>query len=301
MRSKWAAVVEALGQALSSNESRIGYGLLLFPNSEVASKLFCQVGQGVSVGVQPAMYAVPAINDLLAKSMPEGEAPMAAALARALEYFTVGEGVALMGTKSVMLVTDSGPNCNASLNCGSATCTIDIELAASEGRSSYGNCDPEFVTQGDGVSARTYCLDDEAVLGQVKALRSAGITLSVLALPGTESYSDLFDEFAMAGGVPLRSRAHWYYAATNQSELVDVIREVGSCLVPLNEPPPSLHHIAVGLDCVGVPQNTFGELNWRYVPENNSIIIEGPQCDALRAGAFTRIDVQCSCYSDPLF
>src|SRR6185369_9103602 len=84
-------------------------------------------GAAVVVPVQAGTKAAPLILAALDANPPEGGTPTAAALARALAYYTTGAGKTLKGEKYVLLATDGGPNCNADLTCAAATCTVNLD------------------------------------------------------------------------------------------------------------------------------------------------------------------------------
>jgi len=133
------------------------------------------------------------ILEELGNTAPSGGTPTAAALTRALEYFTTGEGASLAGEKYVLLATDGGPNCNEDLTCAAATCTLNIEDKCPPNT----NCCDAAV---DPVGP-TKCLDEDASVAAVAALAAEGIKTFVVGIPGTEAYADTLDLLAAESGV----------------------------------------------------------------------------------------------------
>jgi hypothetical protein len=290
---------EALDAALSSAPTSVRFGLLAYPDARGSTipldcdgEICCSVPEGggaIHVAVGPR--SVEAIGSALAQTSPGGGTPTAAALARALDYFTLGEGRDLDGDRYVLLATDGGPNCNADLSCDASACTPNLDGAA--------QCADVNCCEGAGQ----FCLDDEAVIGAIEELSAAGIFTFVVGIPGTENYTPSLDAFARAGGVPQVGADHDYYAvsaASGVSGLTGVLKSittelVRSCEIALTTAPeqPSLVNVAV--DCQVLPKE--GESGWEYDnPEApTSLIIRGPACDDIKAFGARRVDVVYGC------
>ncbi len=297
---KWAAMKQALGSALSTAPATLNVGLLLYPYSTMnkiplycEGDLCCEVpdaSDAIRVGVG-SDQGTP-IEQALSDASPGGGTPTAAALARALDYFTTGDGLLLEGDKYVLLATDGGPNCNYDLTCSADTCTPNLD---GEDQCQAGNCC-------DG--AGEYCVDDEGVTGQIDALRAAGIATFVVGIPGTEDYTDYLDAFARAGGVPQQGSDHDYFAvsaASGVSGLTDVLRNittelVRSCEIALGEPPAQLSLVNVAIDCE-VLHKEGDESGWDFDDSAapTSVIIHGPACDDLKANGARRVNVVYGC------
>jgi hypothetical protein len=296
---KWSAMKEALDAAVSSAPPSVRFGLLLYPESIVHTipldcdgDVCCAVpesGDAVLVGVAPG--SANAIGNALVGASPGGGTPTAAALARALEYFTVGDGRDLDGERYVLLATDGGPNCNAALSCDAGACTPNLDGVA---QCAGANC-----CEGAGE----FCLDDAGVTGQIDALRDAGIATFVVGIPGTEGYAGYLDAFARAGGVPRIGADHDYFAvsaASGVTGLTGVLRGITtellrSCEVALTEPPARPGLVNVAVDCTVVPKD--GESGWDFDNPDapTSLVLRGPACDELKARGARRIDVVYGC------
>jgi hypothetical protein len=299
--NKWEAIKEALGTAVANAPPTVATGLVLYPFRTTADiplecegTTCCAVPEpdtAVLVGVAPNNAA--RIDDTLDSTSPGGGTPTAAALERALQYFTEGEGLLLDGEKYVLLATDGGPNCNYDITCDAETCTPNLDGAP---QCAAGNCC-------DG--AGEYCVDDQGVTAQIEALQAAGIRTFVVGIPGTEEYADYLDAFARAGGVPNQGGTRDYFAvsgALGVTGLTDVLTNittalVTSCEIALSEPPAMLSLVNVAIDCEVLHKEGDDGSGWEFDDPNTptSVIVHGPACDDLKANGARRIDVVYGC------
>jgi len=299
--NKWEAIKAALGAAISEAPPTVSTGLVLYPFSatssiplECESDVCCEVAEGsAAVRVGIAGDSGPLITQALFETSPGGGTPTAAALSRAHQYFTEGEGVNLVGDRYVLLATDGGPNCNAFLTCEADTCTPNLDGVP---QCADGNCC-------DG--AGEYCVDDQSVTAEIEKLRVAGIPTFVVGIPGTEDYADYLDAFALAGGVPQQGGDRDYFAVsaargvTGLTEVLSTITTnlVRSCEVLLPTPPPNTGRVNVAIDCqVLRPMEDDGS-GWMFddVANPTSVTVFGPACDRLRSSGARRIDVVYEC------
>jgi hypothetical protein len=299
--SKWEAMKEALGAAVANAPATVATGLLLYPYRGVTDiPLECEgmtccavpsAESAVLVGV--AASNASRIDDVLDSTSPGGGTPTAAALERALAYYTEGEGLLLAGEKYVLLATDGGPNCNYELTCDADTCTPNLDGVP---QCADGNC-----CEGAGE----YCVDDEGVTAQIDALSAAGIRTFVVGIPGTEEYADYLDGFARAGGVPAQVGTRDYFAvsgALGVGGLTDVLTSittalVTSCEIALSEPPAQLSLVNLAIDCQVLPQEGADGSGWEFDDTNapTSVVVHGPACDDLKANGARRVDVVYGC------
>jgi hypothetical protein len=304
-KSKWAGALDALRTSLNPNDTLVSYGLMVYPYASPVDATLCELSEGsaaVNVKVGPAVETVTQIGEFLATTTPGGGTPTRSALAAAYDYYTKGDGMALEGSKYVLLVTDGGPNCpeiNENTKCGPETCTANLDHQGSCG-SGIPNCCDEANKTPTGPDPRALCLDDQGVVGQLGALKAKGINTFVVGIPGSEAYAGYLDTFANEGGVPVQEKTHTYYEVTGESGLKEAFTAittslVRSCHVPLVDKPQDKNAINVAIDCVALPKTSAAQENWLYDEAAQEIVIEGAQCERIQAVGVERIDVINGC------
>jgi hypothetical protein len=305
-KSKWTGAQDSLKDALDASDALISYGLLMFPQVDAT---VCELADGqaaVNVPVGPAADTVPQILDTMAATTPNGGTPTAAALKSALAYYTVGDGVGLVGQKYILLVTDGGPNCalqRPDPPCGPDTCTANLDHSPSACGVTVSNCcDPSLSSTG-GNDRLALCVDDTGVVEQLQALAENGIKTFVVGIPGTEVYSNYLSTFAQEGGVPVTVDGKKpYYEVTGESGLTEAFKTittslVRSCTVPLQAAPMDLGNINVAVDCNPVPQKSGDVVNWHYDADQQAIVFDAnnPQCKRIETSGVKRVDVVLGC------
>jgi len=297
---KWDALKAALEPALSAVEDEMSFGLLLYPfgaQAEIPLDCFegcCEVpmgGAAIQVGIEPGASSVAKVMDALNASGPGGGTPTAAALDAALAYFTTGDGQSLKGDRFVLLATDGGPNCGPSeTTCAADHCTPNLDGLCP---AAQGNC-----CVGEG----SYCLDDTTVVQKIRALAEAGVPTFVIGIPGTESYAEYLNAFAMAGGVPNPSTPPDYYAVSAEGGVDELTRTfsditthlVRSCEVELGPSAPQKKLVNVAVDCAVVP---FAEgAGWDISADApTKLVLAGDTCKQVEREGARRIDVVYGC------
>jgi len=298
--SKWTGMQQALATALANVQNDINFGMILFPSADAANApkndllKACEVETGamaVDVPILSGASAVTAVKGALTGTMPAGGTPTSQALKAAYDYFTSGDGLTKAGDKYVLLATDGGPNCNSNNTCDNqpdrCTCVIDSAAAAS-------------CCNGKG----SLCLDDDAVLLQIKALANKGIPTFVVGVPGTEAYSTYLDKFAEAGGKvnpdPTSLTKYYKVDATGGVQgLVDVFSTittqlVRNCDIQLKQNPEVIDKVNVAIDCNVIPQSAD---SWVIdtSTDPNTLLLKGKTCENIQAAGAKRVDVVYGC------
>jgi len=305
---KWTALKTALAQALDPVKGGIAFGLELYPMSSdpknpilpTCKANCCDMQTGsVDIGVTLGTITLPKILETLAATTPAGGTPTAVALNNALGYFTAGPGKDLPGEKYVLLATDGAPNCNGTAPCDAAHCTLNIDK----------NCPGATGTNCcDNPGMQTACVDDAATIGQIDALKAAGVSTFVIGIPGTELYATFLDAFAEAGGVPMTSvvdgAAGTKYFAVSASggvaALTDVFKSittllVKSCDLQLATEPPRVDLLNVKVNGQFVAQ--AGPDGWDVDQTTTppTIRIKGATCADIQTNGAQSVEVIYGC------
>jgi hypothetical protein len=306
--SKWEAMRSALNTALTKARLTINFGLDLFPRADVASgctgEACCQtsaVGEPLTVPVGPGSDTVPAILSTLDATTPAGGTPMAAALSRALNYYTAGDGSGLIGDKYVLLVTDGGPNCDTAA------------VSACEGDKCTRNLDPDPTCNTSlnccsTAALAVNCLDDVSVNTQIQALATAGIKTIVVGIPGSDPYVQYLNLFAQSGQKPNPdpNATTAYYAVAESAGatgLADTLHAitidlVKSCVITYTTPPQDTEQVTVLVNCNPVPRDPTdgGDGSyWTLDTAAKTITLGGPTCDTILNEGVNRVDYIFGC------
>jgi hypothetical protein len=306
--SKWEAMNNALTTALNKARLTINFGLDLFPRADVASACTgdtcCAtpaLGDPLTVPVGPGADTVPTILNTLASTTPGGGTPMAAALSRALNYYTAGDGAGLAGDKYVLLVTDGGPNCDTAAvpSCEATACTRNLDPDP--------NCNLNTNCCSTAALA-VNCLDDGSVNTQIQALALAGIKTIVVGIPGSDPYVQYLNLFAQSGEKPnpAANATTAYYAvaeSAGSTGLADTLHAitidlVKSCVITYTTPPQDPEQVTVLVNCNPVPRDPTdgGDGSyWTLDQAAKTITLGGPTCNTILNQGVNRVDYIFGC------
>ena len=284
----WVAMTTGLAAALDRPLENVELAMLGYP-----SGMSNGCGEGCCY-LLPADSAVrgpigpdsaPRIVEVLLSSRPEGEAPMAAALATARQYLTEVD-VPAQGDTFVVLVAGGGPDCGDPGACGAERCVPNLEARCSAG----GNC------CADGP---TWCLDDQAVSAQIRALAGAGIATVVVGLPGAGDFATAFDDFARAGGRPNPTTGGAYYTGVTAADIETTMAAIFGGLgarceaaLPIRLASPDLAHVAAGCEVVSA-----ADVRSDSTTAATRVVLEGNVCGALAQAASPSVNVLYDCSS----
>lgn len=295
---KWTALRGALASTFDQIGDQVSFGLDLYPYTGTSGEALaetCQMpaGDAVVVPIQPGSDAGAAILTALDDNPPEGDTPTAAALGRALAYYTTGAGKGLKGDKYVLLATDGGPNCNAAASCDAATCTVNMD----------GKCPLAPKSCCDVTGGAESCLDEDSSVAGVAALAKAGIKTIVVGIPGTEAYADTLDALAAESGVENPDAPPGYFAVRADKGVAGLTTTlqrvtaglVKSCRLLLEEAPPVLDDVYVVIDGVEIERGTPD--GWVYDEDVSppAVVIQGSTCDRLETQGAEYINITYGC------
>jgi hypothetical protein len=302
--SRWNAMKMALAAALDKVKGTIGFGLEFFPNSADATQA-CELPAGdgaIVLPIGPGTTTVPAIVGAFDTNQPAGGTPTAAALARAYDYFTTGAGKSLTGDRFVLLATDGGPNCNPSLTCATATCTLNLD-------DPQRTCGPRLP---DGTAANccdakipngpSNCLDDATTVAQIGRLAAAKVKTFVVGIAGTEAYAKSLDQFAVAGAVTNPNAPPSYFAVTEAGGVAGLTavfsaittRLITTCRLQLQSVPPDNDQLNVSVDGTLVPAGADGwRLDTSTMPP--TVVLEGATCAKVQMNGASSVQIVYGC------
>lgn len=299
--SKYENARIALSHVLKAIGHRVNYGAAIFPGLDGATG--CEAGDQlmkVAPG-DPPSYARddktgPRLRDLLSRltiAGVDGGTPVAATLNAMLPVLAE-----LSGETYVVLVTDGAPNCNRELECGPSGCIPNIEglslggIACNDG---YNCCEPSSQLP----TANLSCVDDDASVAAVAALRDAGISTFVVGMPGSEPYVELLNAMAETGGTA-RDGALKYYPVDDTVELEESLKAIAAsvaitCEIPLDYEAPDPDYVNVYFDGALVEYDPSNGWEWA---ESGHVLIRGEACDQLSAGDVLEVQVLAGCKTE---
>jgi hypothetical protein len=286
----WTALTTGLAAALDRPWANVEFALLGYPSgmSSGCGEACCYMLPASSAVRGPfGPENAARIVEVLLSDQPEGEAPVAAALATAKQYLTEVD-VPDRGDAFVVLVAGGGPDCGDASACEAARCVPNIE----------GRCPISGSCCADAPSG---CLDDQAVRAQIDALATAGVATVVVGLPGAASFASAFDEFARAGGRPDPTTGGAYRAGVTGAEVEATMTAIfgglgARCEAALPGPPPpaDLAHVAAGCQIA-----SGSELHPDTTGAATRVVLEGEVCAALASAAPPRVNVLTGCAAPP--
>jgi hypothetical protein len=275
--SRWQVLTSSLKAALPPVDMTMQIGALMFPSTN---------GGGMTCNVPGAPDLLPGLGHtgpllaLMTKTQPGGSTPTADALDVAAKALL---GVRAASTaRALVLATDGGPNCNASLDPKTCTC-LD--------------------TRGCG-SRSTNCLDDKRTVSRITSSFLEGLPTYVIGIQNQNETQNnaVLDEMADAGGRP-KTGAHHFYAATSEPELdaalVAIRDQLGACTYLTTSVPDPSGTIIVLIDGVPVTFDASGMTGWHWADRSNGeIVFSGDTCAKIAASPNPRVEVNVTCGSD---
>ena len=298
--SKWSGLRAALNAALDATQGKVAFGLDFFPSSGDASVPLANVcalpaSGAPAIGIAASASNLLAIKEQLSKNTPAGATPTAAALRRALNYYTEGAGAQLAGEHYVLLATDGGPNCDDSLSCAASACTVNMDGSCPANTNC---CDPKLDPAGPGK-----CLDDAGTTAVVKELAAVGVKTFVVGIPGTEAYGSTLDTLAIAGGEQNPDAPPNYFsvsASGGVKALSQVLTNITtglitSCSLVLQEEPPDINQINVVVDGQTILEGSAD--GWALDRTTNppTIELKGTTCETVRTSGAQKLSITFGC------
>ena len=274
--SRWTLLNDALRVALPRYDSALDMGLLVFPvNGTVGD--FC--GSAIpGPQLAPRSSNAGTILAMMSSTLPGGRTPTAVALDTARRYFTAQPASGRV--RAVVLATDGAPNCNASLNGETCSCT---DGSGSSGPTGACATEPRL------------CLDDARTVTAVTSLASDGIPTYVIGLDGDPdpALTRVLTTLATAGGRPNPldpTRA--FYSVQRGDDITAAFdriqRSIVGCALTLASPVPSDRDVTVTLDGAVIAHDPTRSDGWEWSDDaHRSISLNGPTCASAQMGTHT--------------
>jgi hypothetical protein len=287
---RWEPSVSAVRRVTSELQTRIHFGLAMFPDPAVkdaatavtslfdcfaqpdpqacldmvtamASSSVCAPG-AVVVPVGP-MNAMP-IGQALDNTRPTGGTPTSATLERLLTSFAAaapaGPDGAPVHAKYVLLVTDGQPTCPA------------------------------------GAGQETTPADIEASNKAIEALLAREVKTYVIGYDttgaGNEMLASVLDGFAQRGGTGDKQHRSVEDETSLLTELQRITGQIVGCSFTLDKPPSRADFVLVRLD--GKQINLNDADGWRLVGDR-TIELTGASCNTFRGGGSHILDAEVQC------
>lgn len=281
---KWDTVRAVVAQVVRALGPRVNPGVSVFPGATDA----CDRGLEL-VPISPGDQltgggdgpTTRAIVSALGRLGAAGGTPTRGALEAARASLARAKGKSF-----VVLATDGAPNC-VTTTCPASQCLLNIDRLSGCAPGGPSCCD---------VAGTTACLDGDGAETAVRALASSGVDTYVVGVPGSETYADVLDRLAIAGGRP-RSATPAYYRvdSTSQADLASALKKVtaqiaATCEFELEAPaPPDL--VNVFLDGALVPRSDVD--GWRI--DGATVTLVGATCAAVKAGDKVQVQITTGC------
>jgi len=194
----------------------------------------------------------------------------------------------LSGETYVVIATDGGPNCNEGAGCTASGCMLNIEH--------HPACDPSVNCCAPGqVGGPTHCVDQAATVVAIDKLASAGIHVITVGIPGSETYADVLDAMAVAGGLP-RPDSPKYYRVDQLEEVGPVLAEIAkvavTCEFTLIDPPKEEGFTNVYMDGQVLTYNVPD--GWIWKPPS-TVRLLGSACDRVQSGQVANVQIVSGC------
>jgi hypothetical protein len=181
------------------------------------------------------------------------------------------------GENVVLLVTDGAPNCNGRLDPNTCRCTAPYPEECLEWSDPYN------------------CLDDEAAVNAVRALRTGGIRTFVIGYD-TGRFADVMDRMAAEGGTGHTT----HFPVSSGAALEGALRDIGGSVVPcryeLDRAPGDVRFVRVLVDGATLDHTSvWGDGGGWALEGDRTVVLLGESCASVQDGAAHTVEVIVEC------
>jgi hypothetical protein len=283
--NKWTTVRNVVSQLITELGSNARFGAAMFPQPAADS---CDPGVEV-LPLQLGDSTGKLANALLQATgaTPNGGTPTAQTLTNLLP-----ELAGFPGSTFVILATDGGANCDPNISCSLDDCTLNIDATDMMCSPSTppNCCDPS-------IGGGTGCLDTQATVAAVSALKAAKVPTYVIGIEGSAPYEAMLDQLAQAGGTARETEPLYYRVdSTDASALEMVLAQVAAkitatCQVTLSTAPSDLTTLVVQEGGISISQDP--DNGWTVA--GTTLTLHGTSCEELLAGMALGLTVTDGC------
>ena len=276
--SRWSILTDALSSTLPPVDASMAIGALLYPSqNDLVGHMTCAVA-GVP-DLLPAKGNVGPLLLLMSQTMPGGATPTADAIQVAAGALI---GVRAASTaRALVLATDGGPNCNLALD--SSVCRCANATQSCQGKPNM-------------------CLDDARTVKEIADIEATGLPTYVIGIQdeGDDSFTDVLNAMADAGGRAKADGVLHYYAARSAVELNEALSairdQVGACTFLTTSVPDTKGTIVMRLNGAIVPYDAAGLEGWTWANKSNGeVALRGAVCAAAAASAAATLTAVVTC------
>lgn len=278
--SRWELLRDALAATLPLFQLRLDVGALFYPTFVQADRgAYCAFEQAPRLDVSPATGSAAEVLSLFASTGPRGGTPTFAAMSSAYAWFT--RHVSRARSRSLVLATDGGPNCNPGIDPTRCVCVGGAGPA----------CRPQIT--GD----TTQCLDDERTVRLLRDIATSPAlpipTYVVGIAPDVEpALSTTLTAMAIAGGRPkvLPDGTRTFYSVRQAGDLSTALTQIQQaitrCAFVTPSQPDSVDGLGLSIDGVVLPRDPSRLDGWDWTDRAyGEVTLFGPACERLTSAS----------------
>ena len=261
---KWDDLHDALASTLPAIDSTVNIGAYAFPERfQGTADHPCNISS--SLDLAPGLGQAGDVLALFTNTDPNGGTPTNAAIQLVGDLLV--PRVSRARTEVIVLATDGGPDCSATLDPTTCTC-VDPSLS---------------------VCTTNDCLDSVRTTTTIASYAARGVPTFIIGLDSATLPAEraALSEMAIAGGRPnTASGQPTYYSAEQVSEVnaafASITRSIAQCALATPSRPSDPSAIEVQIDGVTIPMDPTHMNGWDWNdPSFGQIALFGSACDAL--------------------
>jgi hypothetical protein len=275
---KWDDLYGALGATLPGIQTSVNIGAYAFPERFAGTSVGgCALSSAIDL--YPGPNQAGDVLALFTNTDPNGGTPTAGAIQLVGDMLV--PRISRTHTEVMVLATDGGPNCNASLDVSTCACSSPTPPCK----------DPE------------QCLDDKRAVKVIASYAARGVPTYVIGLDSATQPSErsALSEMAVAGGRPNTAPGQPAYYSVEQVDQVNaafaaITRSIARCALATPSRPSDPSAIEIQIDGATVPRDASHRNGWDWNdPSFGQVALFGAACDKLASPSASAVAVVNSC------